>query len=130
MAEEILKSLYGDRYEVFSAGTDPKNVNPFAIEVMKEIGIDISKNRSKNIKEFLGREFDFVITVCGSVKESCPFFPGGKKYIHKDFEDPSRAKGTEKDIFDVFRRVRDEIKDWIERTFREEGEIFNDSSVF
>lgn len=125
MAEGILKSLYGEKYEVYSAGTDPTNINPFAIEVMEEIGIDISKNRSKSIKEFLNMEFDLVVTVCDSAKESCPFFPGGKRYIHKSFEDPSQFKGEEIETLAVFRRVRDEIKDWIEKTFGENSEIFS-----
>jgi len=120
MAEGILKFLYGDKYEVFSAGTNPKDVNPFAVEVMKEIGVDISKNRAKSVNEFLGEEFDFVVTVCDNAKENCPFFPGGKKYIHKSFEDPSQFKGDKEEILNFFRKVRDEIKDWIEKNFERE----------
>lgn len=126
MAEGILKSLYGERYEVFSAGTEPTNVNPFAIEVMREIGIDISNHRAKNIKEFLSERFDFVVTVCDHAKESCPFFPGGKKYMHKSFEDPSQFKGNREETLNFFRKVRDEIKDWIEKTFGGVGEIPED----
>ncbi len=130
MAEGILKSLYSDRYEVFSAGTDPTNENPFAIEVMEEIEINISKNHSKSLKEFPGIEFDFVLTVCDTAKESCPFFPGWKRFIHKGFEDLSRVEGTDDDIIQAFRKVRNEIKNWIEETFGGEGEIFNDYRLF
>ncbi len=126
MAEALLRALYGDKYEVFSAGTDPRNLNPFAIAVMEEIGIDISKHRSKNVKEFLGEEFDLVVTVCDQAKESCPFLPGGKKYIHKGFEDPSNFKGDDKEVLSAFRKVRDKIKNWIEEAFGEKGELFNE----
>jgi arsenate reductase len=129
MAEGILRTLYGDKFEVFSAGTEPTNVNPFAIEVMKEIGIDISKQRAKSVKEFLGEDFDLVVTVCDHAKESCPFFPGGKRYAHKGFEDPSQFKGNDEEILSGFRKVRDEIKEWIEKAFGE-GDIFNDSNFF
>ncbi len=128
MAEGILRALYGERFEVFSAGTEPKDVNPFAIKVMEEIGIDISKQRAKSVKEFLGEEFDLVVTVCDHAKESCPFFPGGKIYAHKGFEDPSQFRGDEEEILSAFRRVRDEIKDWIEKSFGEESDIFSNST--
>ncbi len=125
MAEGILRALYGERFDVFSAGTEPKDVNPFAIKVMKEIGIDISKHRAKSVKEFLGEEFDLVVTVCDHAKENCPFFPGGKRYAHKGFEDPSQFRGDEEEVLSAFRRVRDEIKEWIEKSFGEESEIFS-----
>lgn len=130
MAEALLRDLFGDRYEVYSAGTNPTSVNPFAIEVMKEIGIDISKHQSKSLKEFLNREFDVVVTVCDSAKESCPFFPFGKRYIHKGFEDPSRFQGEREEILAVFRRVRDEIKEWIEKTFGGDGENSEDANIY
>ena len=117
MAEGILRALYGDQYEVFSAGTQPTKVNPYAIKVMAEIGIDISHHRSKSVEEFYGMEFDYVVTVCDRAKETCPFFPGGKVYIHKGFEDPSEAEGEEDEIIAKFRKVRDEIREWIEETF-------------
>ncbi len=117
MAEGILNHLCGDRYQAFSAGTKPSGVNPFAIEVMKEIGIDISHHRSKSIEEFEGQEFDYVITVCDSAKEECPYFAGGKKLIHKGFPDPSSYEGTKEEKLDFFRKVRDQIKSWIEETF-------------
>ena len=117
MAEGLLNHLFGDRYKAFSAGTKPSGVNPLAIEVMKEIGIDISNHRSKSLKEFEGQEFDYVVTVCDSAKEECPYFSGGRKHIHKSFTDPSGYKGTEEEKLEFFRKVRDEIRDWIEETF-------------
>ena len=119
MAEGILRTLYGDRYEAYSAGTQPTKVNPYAIKVMSEIGIDISNHRSKSAEEFRGKEFDYVVTVCDNAKEACPFFPGGKTYLHKGFKDPSEFKGNENEIVAEFQRVRDEIKRWIEETFGE-----------
>lgn len=119
MAEGILRTLYGDRYEAYSAGTQPTKVNPYAIKVMSEIGIDISNHRSKSAEEFRGKEFDYVVTVCDNAKEACPFFPGGKTYLHKGFKDPSEFKGNENEIIAEFQRVRDEIKRWIEETFGE-----------
>ena len=115
MAEAFLNSHYGDRYEAHSAGTEPTNVNPYAIKVMGEIGIDITNHRSKSIEEFRDENFDYVVTVCDHAKESCPFFPG-EKIIHKGFEDPSEFKGTEEEILVKIRRVRDEISAWI-KTF-------------
>lgn len=117
IAEGIIKSLYGDQYEAFSAGTEPSKVHPYAIKVMEEIDIDISQYRSKSINEFLDSQFDHVVTVCDQAKESCPFFPGAKNYIHKGFDDPSQSRGTPEEILDIFRETRDEIKDWIKNTF-------------
>lgn len=118
MAEGIMKSLYGEYYDVYSAGTVPSEVNPYAIKVMSEIGLDISKQRSKSIDEFRDFRFDYVITVCDQAKESCPFFPGGV-IIHKGFKDPSQSRGTEDEILTEFRKVRDEIKIWIKQTFKD-----------
>ena len=117
MAEGILKKLYGDSYEVYSAGTQPTSVNPYAIKVMTEIGIDISSYRVKSVEEFLGMNLDYIVTVCDHAKATCPFFPGGVNYLHQGFEDPSQFTGTEAEILAGFRRVRDEIKEWIENTF-------------
>ena len=128
MAEGLLKALYGDKYEVFSAGTHPTRVNPYAIEVMKEIGIDISNHYSKSVNEFLGMKIDYVVTVCDSAKEECPYFPGGKAYIHKSFEDPSSVVGTHEEKLEVFRKVRDEIKKWIEKTLGEDNNITQSQS--
>ena len=118
IAEGLLKSLFGEYYEVYSAGSDPTIVNPYAIEVMIEIGVDISKNRSKSLKEFDGLEFDYVVTVCGGDSQACPFFSGGKTYLHERFEDPTKVNGTDQEKIDAFRRTRDEIKRWIEKTFK------------
>ena len=117
MAEGILRMLYGDQYEVYSAGTNPAGVNPYAVKVMKEIGIDITNHRSKSIEEFYGMSFDYVVTVCDSAKEACPFFPGGKTYLHKGFEDPSKCEGAEEEKLRLFRQIRDEIMEWIKKTF-------------
>ncbi len=122
MAEALLRSLHGGRYEVSSAGTEPTSVSPHAVQVMAEIGIDISGQRAKSVDEFLDRRFDYVITVCDRARESCPFFPGGA-VIHQGFKDPAGAEGEEEEILTVFREVRDEIKEWMERTFQHGGEL-------
>lgn len=117
MAEGLMNALYKNLYEAHSAGTRPSSIHPSAIKVMSELGIDISKHHSKSVKEFIDQKFDFVITVCNSAKESCPFFPGGKKLLHKSFKDPAKFNGSKEEMMFVFRQVRDEIKDWIEETF-------------
>lgn len=117
MAEGLLKTLYGDSYDVYSAGTEPTTVNPYAIRVMAEIGIDISSQRVKSVEAFLGMNFEYIVTVCDHAKETCPYFPGSGKNLHQSFADPSQFKGTDAEIIAGFRRVRDEIKDWIEKTF-------------
>jgi len=111
MAEGFLKS-YNSGLEVYSAGTDPSlNVHPKAIQVMKEVGIDISKNYPKKVDQFLNDYFDYIITVCDNAKETCPVFIGkvGRR-LHISFEDPASATGTEEEVLIVFRKVRDEIK--------------------
>jgi len=111
MAEGFLKSFNPD-WNVSSAGTQPADkVNPYAITVMKEVGIDLSNNLPKSVDEFLSQEFDYVITVCDGAKEICPMFIGKvKNRIHIGFEDPADAKGKEEEILKVFRKVRDQIK--------------------
>ncbi|MFO7677108.1 MAG: arsenate reductase ArsC [Thermoplasmatota archaeon] len=116
MAEGLLNAMYPDRFKAFSAGIQKKTVNPNALQVMKEIGIDISMHYSKLITDFQGKEFDYVVTVCDNVKETCPYFPG-KHVIHKSFQDPSSFKGDADETLIIFRRVRDEIKFWIEKEF-------------
>lgn len=112
MAEGLLRALGGDRYEVESAGHMPTQVHPLAIQAMAEIGIDISKSRAKNVVEFLGQTFDVVVTLCGNdAPGSCPFFPGGKKYMHVPFPDPVTGD------LEKFREVRDALRAWIEETF-------------
>ena len=111
MAEGILKSL-DPSLHVFSAGTNPaRQVSPYAILVMSEIGIDIASHRPKNVDQFLGQPFDYVLTVCDNAKERCPVFHGDvKQRIHLHFEDPAEARGTEEEVASVFRRIRDEIR--------------------
>ena len=122
MAEGLMRTLYPDRYVVFSAGTKPSTVNPYAVRVMAELGIDISSHRSKSSDEFLDMKFDYVVTVCDQAKQVCPFFPGGKESIHKGFEDPAAFTGREDENIAIFRRVRDEIGEWIVESFGGEGE--------
>jgi arsenate reductase len=112
MAEGFLKS-FDNSFEVFSAGTKPeKALNPFAIKVMKEAGIDISFYYPKNVITFVNDSFDYVITVCNNAKESCPLFTGNvKNRLHIGFEDPADAKGTEEEVLKTYQRTRDEIKD-------------------
>ena len=117
MAEGLLRALKGDRYEVFSAGTEPTVVHPGAAAVMAEIGIDLSGHRSKGLGEFQGMGFDEVITVCDHARESCPVFFGGGVKRHQGFPDPSAALGTDAEVLAVFRQVRDEIRQWIEETY-------------
>lgn len=120
MAEGILKEMYPD-FEIFSAGTRPeKNVNPFAIEVMKEIGIDISGHYPKNADQFTGMDFEYVITVCDNAKEICPVFTGNVKHrLHKGFEDPFNATGSDDEKKAVYRKVRDEIKSAFKDLFKD-----------
>ena len=113
MAEGLMRNLRGDEFDVCSAGSEPKGMHPRAIEVMKEIGIDISFHRSKHLEEYLNKEFDYIVTLCDHANETCPLFPGEGKKIHQGFSDPAAIDGTEEERLDVFRRVRDEIKDFI-----------------
>lgn len=117
IAEGLMNSLLGYTHEAYSAGTEPYKINPLAVRAMAEIGIDISRHQSKSVEKFIKHEFDYVVTVCDHANEVCPFFPGGKNRIHQDFEDPAAFEGNEEDKMEVFRRVRDEIKEWIENTF-------------
>lgn len=112
MAEGLLRHLACYKYDVFSAGVNPTMINPSAIKVMKDIGIDISKQRSKSIDEFRGEAFDYVITVCDNAKESCPYFAGAKM-IHWNIEDPAAAKGSESEIIRAFIKSRDIIQGYI-----------------
>lgn len=114
MAEGLMNTLHSDRYETYSAGIHPTSVNPHSIKALAEIGIDISKNLSKSLGEYAGQKFDYVVTVCDDAGEECPFFPGEGKQIHKSFLDPSGIKGSEEEIMEGFRKVRDEIREWME----------------
>ena len=111
MAGGLLRHFAGDRFEVFSAGVEPTQVNPLAIAVMKEIGIDISKHKSKSVTGFLGQQFDYCITVCDNAKQTCPVFPGKYHKIHWRLEDPAQAQGTEEEKLNAFRKIRDKIKE-------------------
>ncbi len=130
MAEGLLRHFYGDKYEVFSAGADPTRVNPLAVKAVAEIGIDISKQRSKSIEEFRDKEIDLAVTVCsGDSKVTCPFcasplvegrpeiinetLPRAKRYLQHGFPDPAEAEGSDEEKLAVFRHVRDEMRKWI-----------------
>jgi arsenate reductase (thioredoxin) len=127
MAEGLLRAIYGDRYEAYSAGVEATTVNPLAVIAMKEIGIDVSNQHSKTPHEFQAIIFDMAVTVCDRAKVACPIcstnldlptkFPRAREVIHKSFNDPSAAVGSEEEKLKVFRRVRDEIKGWISLTF-------------
>jgi arsenate reductase len=113
MAEGLLRAKYGDRFEVFSAGTRQAKVSTSAITVMQEIGIDISHHRSKTLDEFRGVSFDIAVTLCDNAHSVCPVIPGAKKTIHHGFSDPHLIPGTGETILDGYRRVRDDIAHWI-----------------
>jgi len=117
MAEGYMRAKYGDRYEVFSAGTRQANVSTRAIGVMQEIGIDISHHRSKTLEEFRGASFDLAVMLCDNAYMACPFVPGAKKTIHHGFADPHLTYGPDDAILDAYRRVRDGIAGWIDAEF-------------
>lgn len=123
MVEAFINNHFTDKYEAFSAGIHPGNLNKFVVEAMKEIGIDISGNRTKSVDEFKGQRFDYVVTVCDEAKEACPYFPGGAQYIHKSFEDPSSFVGSNDEILEHVRKVRDEIKEWVINAFGSEAKL-------
>ncbi len=109
MAEGLLRHLAGNCFEVASAGTHPVGLNPGAIKAMQEIGVDISSHSSKQVDQFLGQRFDYVVTVCDRAKEACPTFPGATTLLHWSFDDPAAATGSPEERRNAFRRVRDEI---------------------
>ena len=127
MAEGLLRTINGDRYEAYSAGIVATHVDTRAVKVMSEIGIDISGQASKGMDKYRGILFDIAVTVCDKAKEMCPICgvslqvpaktPAAKETIHKTFRDPAQAEGSVEDQLDAFRQVRDEIKEWIVRTF-------------
>jgi|GEM_PF-16372 len=114
MAEGWARALKADSIEAWSAGTDPGEVNPMAVRVMKEAGVDISGQKSKHVESLMHVPFDVVITLCGDARDTCPVFPGDAKVVHRGFDDPARAEGSEEEILSFFRRVRDEIRDFVE----------------
>lgn len=119
MAEGLLRSKAGDRFDVFSAGTRPVGLSPNAVKALSEVGIDISGNRSKSVDEFAGQEFDYVFTVCDNARESCPIFPGGGKRVHHSFEDPAAAPVDQQLV--AFRKVRDQISAWLNDFVHQNG---------
>src|SRR3954447_3206748 len=122
MAEGLLRHDAGDAFEVESAGTKPGSVRAEAIAAMKELGIDISGHRSKHVDEFDGQQFDYVITVCDNAKESCPVFMGAVKRLHHSFDDPPPPSvGTEQERMTIFRRVRDELRDYLREFAKAQG---------
>jgi arsenate reductase (thioredoxin) len=119
MAEGFARQLRGDAIEAYSAGTNPHGMNPLAIRVMSEAGVDISGGRSKHVDELKDVKFDHVVTVCDNAHETCPMFPGKTKVVHVGFQDPpklARDAGaqTEEEALPYYRRVRDEIRKWVE----------------
>lgn len=118
MAEALLRHQKGDRYTVLSAGTDPTDVDPHVKKVLEEIGIDTSSLRSKSVDEFLNMKIDIVVTVCDNARETCPFFPGGRKRIHRGFRDPSDLVKDGISELDAFRKIRDEIGEFIREYFQ------------
>lgn len=114
MAEGWLRALAGDRYEAASAGTEATRVHPLAVRAMREVGIDLGDHRSKALDGFLGERWDWVVTVCDAASERCPVFPGAARRVHRGFDDPSRATGDEAERLAAFRRVRDEIRAWLD----------------
>ncbi len=117
MAEGLLRHRYPDRFEVFSAGIEPTRVDPCAVRVMAELGIDISGQRSKGVLEVFDKAIDTVVTVCDRARETCPFFPGAGETLHVSFPDPAAVEGDDQNRLAAFRRVRDEIATWIEQNF-------------
>ena len=110
MAEGLVNHFLGDCFQAFSAGTEATRVNPLAIQVMAELGIDISEHHAKALDEFAGARFDYVITLCGDANETCPLFFGGVERMHLGFADPSRLKGRREEVLPEYRRVRDALR--------------------
>jgi arsenate reductase len=119
MAEGLLRHDAAERFEVQSAGAKPGSVRPEAITAMRELGIDISGHRSKSVEEFDGQQFDYVITVCDNARESCPLFLGAEKRSHHSFDDPAALDGSDEERLAQFRRVRDELREYL-RKFAQE----------
>ena len=117
MAEGFVRHLKGDIMDAYSAGLEAHGLDPYAVRVMREIGIDISRQRSKTLDDFDEMHFDYVITVCGHADEHCPLFPGNTKVVHHGFDDPPKLAESvlkEEERLACYRRVRDEIREYIE----------------
>ena len=119
MGEGLFRAEGGGGFEVFSAGTKPSSVRPEAIAVMKEIGIDISGQRSKSVDEFSGQSIDYVVTVCDNARDNCPVFPTGSERIHWSFGDPAAVQGSEQERLAAFRRTRDQIHERVRAFFQD-----------
>ena len=115
MAEGLLRHMAGDRFEASSAGTEKTRVRPEAIEAMREVGVDISGQESETLDRYLEEAFDYVITVCDEANEACPSFPGASTRLHWSVRDPSQAEGSQQERLEVFRRVRDELRNLIDQ---------------
>lgn len=126
MAEALIRHKGGDHFEVHSAGTEPRGINPLTLKVLDEAGIDASWARSKSVNEFLGQSFDYVITVCDEARQACPVFPGSGEALHWGYEDPAEATGTEEERLAVFKRVfiqlGERINQFIELAMRQHGD--------
>lgn len=120
MADGIINHDFVGQIKAFSAGTEPHGLNPKAVEVMAEVGINISGNSSDHISQYDGQNFDFVITLCGDADDKCPTVVGGVERIHIGFDDPPKATGTDEEVMNVYRRVRDEIRQQLGDFFREQ----------
>ncbi|MEK7774792.1 MAG: arsenate reductase ArsC [Candidatus Zixiibacteriota bacterium] len=123
MAEGFVRHFLKGNGEVASAGLEPKGVHPLAIRVMGEIGIDISHHNSRHLSEYTGRQFDYVITVCDNAAERCPVFSGNAQRLHWPFEDPAAIKGSEWEILEAFRRIRDQIGEKVKAWCNENQEL-------
>jgi arsenate reductase (thioredoxin) len=121
MAEGLLRREAGDRFDVFSAGTRPSTVRPEAVEVMRELDIDLSGHRSKHVDEFLGRPLDYLISVCDNAREACPVFHGAVTHLHWPFDDPAAVQGSEPERLAAFRVARDRIRERIRQFLAEQS---------
>ncbi|MEO8763793.1 MAG: arsenate reductase ArsC [Ginsengibacter sp.] len=119
LVEGYLREFAGEKAAIYSAGVETHGVNPRAIQIMKEDGIDISQHTSNNMEEYRDVDFDYVITVCDNAKERCPFFPSNAKKFHHNFPDPAKAQGNEEQIMDEFRNARNSIKEYSKRFVNE-----------
>lgn len=119
MMHGYLQNLAGDKLNVYSAGVETHGLNPYAVKVLAEDGIDISGNTSNHVEEYKGVDFQYMITVCDHARETCPWFPGNAERIHHSFEDPSYAVGTEEEKLAAYRNTRDEIKDYVQQFIAE-----------
>lgn len=117
MAEGYLRSKYGNKYDVFSAGTRKSRISERAIMVMREIGIDISNHNSKTLDEVAGMKYDIAVTLCDRAHQVCPIVPFAEKTIHRGFDDPHLTPGTDEEVLIGYRKVRDEIIQWIDKEF-------------